>query len=83
MLSTCRTWGSVLIRLGSGGFPVSFVDSVLALLSVELLSSPTVTSCDRGSSVSYKIMIKFQTQFYLGMGKGRIGTLTHETLRMV
>jgi hypothetical protein len=68
MLSTSKTWGSVLIRLGSGGFPVSFVDSVLALLSVELLSSPTVTSCDNGSSISYIIKIKCQAQLYLGRG---------------
>ena len=75
-------WGSVLIRLGSGGFPVSFVDSVLALLSVELLSSPTVTSCDRGSSVSCITIINFQAQLCLGMGTGGIGTLTPETLTL-
>ena len=71
-----------MIRLGSGGFPVSFVDSVLALLSVELLSSPTVTSCDKGSSVSCITMTKSQAQLYLGMRKGGIGTLTPETLRV-
>jgi hypothetical protein len=52
------------MRLCSGGFPVSFVDSVLALLSVELLSSPTVTSCDNDSSTSYIIKMQFKEQLY-------------------
>lgn len=66
MLSTSKIWGSVFIRLGSGGFPVSFVDSVLAMLSAELLSSPAVTSCDSGSSISYVIKIKCKAQLHLG-----------------
>jgi hypothetical protein len=66
-----------LIRLGSGGFPASFVDSVLALLSVELLSSPTVTSCDNDSSTSYIIKINFRHSWvYLGMGRAGVFILS-------
>jgi hypothetical protein len=66
-----------LIRLGSGSFPVSFVDSVLALFSVELLSSPTVTSCDNDSSISYIIKTNFRHSWmHLTTGRAEVFILS-------